>query len=259
MKTEKILKRIHKEDVMRYCNNQICHALLCVKKGHATKDQLSRLISIRYQLAHFFEEFLQHVMKTVTESSLPDNQKTALYNAVHENYLEEVGENLEYGGPHSEGRETLLNALGYDYEKWQQPLGSFQNPGVVNISVGLMIEKIKNVVDRGPIEAMTVLWYYENRISLEDGLGDYYIILSAFEKAFPEFKKPIDDYKEGDVLWHLASHAFHDTYHAQLVIDGFKNVPYTAQIHHTILSVCIELRTSFDWFWNVLWSEVNQA
>ena len=178
-------------------------------KGHATKDQLSRLIGIRYQLCSFFEEFLQHVMKTVTESSLPDNQKTALYNAVHENYLEEVGENLEYGGPHSEGRETLLNALGM-IMKMATTIRFISKSGVVNISVGLMIEKIKNIwLESRPIEAMTVLWYYENRISLEDGLGDYYIILSAFGKAFQNLKKPIDDYKEGDVLWHLASHAFH--------------------------------------------------
>ncbi len=258
MKIKTILETIHKEEVLRYRNNQIPSVLVELKQGTIQRDKLKQLIGIRYQLAHFFEGFLQHIMATVTEALLPKNQKTSLYYAVHENYLEELGENEDYGGPHSEGRETLLNALGYDYQKWQQPLGSYEHSVKINVSVSFMLKKLKEVVSRGPIEAMITLWYYENRISLEDGLGDYYILLNAFEKVFSEFKKPIDEYKEGDVLWHLASHASHDTYHAQLVVDAFGSVPYSAKLRNTILSTCIELRTSFDYFWNNISIEIKE-
>jgi hypothetical protein len=204
-----------------------------------------------------FEEFLEHVMKVVKQSKLPREIKDGLYEAAHQNYLEEKGTVIEYGGPHSEGRETLLMALGYDYDKWQQPLGTYENPGAVCEPVRVLLTHLREIVARGPIEAITALWCYENRISL-DGYGDYFILLHGFENAFPQFKKAsLEDYKEGDVFWHLASHAHHDTYHAQLAVDGLNLLPGADANVEKITTVCRDMKHLFDTFWNSLATEIE--
>jgi hypothetical protein len=90
------------------------------------------------------------------------------------------------------------------------------------------------------------LWYWENRISLSSELGDYWIILKAFETTFPEWKK--EEYAEGDIFWHLYSHAVHDEFHAKYCEDAL--VSLSAKNSKKVRGVCEKMRIFFDEFWD---------
>ena len=88
-------------------------------------------------------------------------------------------------------------------------------------------------------------------------MGDYYILLKAFEKNFPELR--LASYKEGDALWHIFSHAQHDTYHAQLAQDALNPILIERNSSERALKACLETRDAFDTFWNELYSEIKDS
>lgn len=253
---QELLHEIHYNEVARYQKNDIPLCLQFMKTGHIEKKHLKKVILYRYELSHMFVGLLEHIMKIILKSSLPNEEKQALHKAVNDNYLDEVGQ-AEYGGSHDEGRKVFIESLGENYENYSSILGTYQNPGQIHKFTFDIINIIKQIVEEGPIQAIALLWYYENRISLENGLGDYFILLRAFERTFPNWKKSnVADYKEGDPLYHLASHADHDTHHAQLCIDGLSKAKLTVDELKGVEYACIRLAVAFDHFWNQLWKEV---
>ncbi len=240
---------IHQYEVQRYKEGNIPEILKMLKNNSLTRDQLTDLISIRYEAAHFFEDILRLIIKKIKEDVSLENtvQQKLLYSA-EQNLKEELGEEEKYGGPHENGRKVLLTALGVDYEKWKGRLGTIENTLIPNVAPKKLIEEFKDVVNEGSIEAVSALWYYENRISLDGVVGDYYILLKAFEIKFPEFKK--DTYQERDVLWHIASHAHHDEFHAQIAKDGLLSLVNTVDSVEKIERACEEMRKAIDTFWN---------
>ena len=226
-----------------------------LRRNEVTQLQLITLISIRYQFAHFFEDMLRHMIAVVdtglfhrNEDPLTSKEKTSLREAATQNLQEELGELESYGGPHREGREVLLSALGVDYQKWKSNLGTYDNPGEVHESVLMLLTELKRIISTGAVEAISCLWYYENKISLDGVEGDYCILLKAFEQRFPEFKK--DDYKEGDVLWHISSHAEHDVYHAALaekaLQSGHQSYVWVEAVDYGVR----ETRMALEYFWD---------
>lgn len=250
-----LLLDIQQVEVSRYQKNDIPLCLQFLKTGYIEQKYLKKMILYRYELSHMFVGLLEHIAKVVLESSLPKEEKQSLYKAVYANYLDETGEG--YGGPHHEGRKMLIESLGENYENYVSVLGTYKKPGRVHGFTTELLDSIKQIVTQGPIQAITLLWYYENRISLENGLGDYFILLRAFERTFPQWKKAsIAEYKEGDPLYHLASHADHDTHHAQLCFDGLASILFSEDELKNIEYTCIKMTVAFDRFWNQLWKEV---
>lgn len=250
-----LLTKLHQQEVSRYQNGEIPAILKALKETAVKRDDLKKIIFIRYQVAHFFEDMLRYMIVVIrNDTTLIRDQQEALVSAASQNLKEELGEFVEYGGPHREGREVLLSALGIDYQDWSKNLGTYNSPGNVSHAVKDLILSIKEIISRGAIEAITALWYYENRISLDGVLGDYYILLHAFETQFPEFKKPA--YTEGDALWHIASHANHDEYHAGLAEDALHKVMSLCGSQQKILTTFEDMKKACDDFWNEIEKEL---
>ncbi len=232
MNVKEILNGWYEADMERHRLNQIPEILHRMKQGELTREQLISIIGVRYQAAHFFEEMLEDMHFAIhqgrfrtMEGEFPWPEcKEALRAAVLTNLSEERGEIAEYGGPHSNARKVFLEALGVDYEKWQPDPCGYNSPERLDELVAYVLGQMQFAIHCGAIEAVAALWYYENRISLDGVHGDYCILLKAFEGAFPEFKKPQGSYKEGDPLWHLASHAQHDEHHAKLAEDALSTL-----------------------------------
>jgi hypothetical protein len=160
-----------------------------------------------------------------------------------------LGLNPEYGGPHTEGREVLLTALGVDYDNWKRDLGSYENLGNLSKVASDLIVTLREIIDEDPITAVAMLYYYEERISL-DHMGDYYKLLAGLETLYPEFKK--DKYLEGDAFWHVYSHADHDEHHAQLAKDGLLAAVKSRYDLDKVLNGMQKAKIALDQFWNGL-------
>ena len=253
MKIRSILEKISKREIELHRKGNIPFLLLALKKSELSRSDLVNLISKRYQLANMFEGFLKHIMQKIEESTMEEKLKNLFYQAVYQNYLEETTVS-NYGQPHWKGRKKLLIELGINYNNWVKEIGSYEKPDKVCIAVKTILKQMKRIVNKGPIEALTALWYYENRISLSDELGDYYLILNNFEKMYPEFKKA--KYTEEDALWHIASHAEHDTYHSELAIKGLEGLDSNKENKKIIKNTCEEMRKYFYDFWGNLF-EIN--
>lgn len=214
-------------EVVRYETSKIPEILFEMDRGGLSREQLITVISIRYQVAHFFEDMLREMLRIVARGTyregmcpLDPEVVQAFRKAITTNLREELGEIGDYGGPHKEGRKVFLTALGVDYDAWKQPLGTYHRLGTLHESAKSLVSRLQWIISRGAVEALAALWYYECRIALNRRHGDYHILLRAFEGQFPEFKKPDREYREGDVLWHLHSHAVHDECHARLAADA---------------------------------------
>ncbi len=250
-----ILNIIHIEEIDRSSTGGIPALLKALQKNSIDKKHLIGIISRRYQVAHFFEDMLRYMIDVIrNDGELSEAAQKGLFFAVEQNLKEELGEVAEYGGPHREGRRIFLTALGFDYQLWSRDLGMYDKLGILYPSARKLIEFIREVISRGSVEAVAALWYYENRISLDGIHGDYYILLSAFEKQFPEFKKT--KYQEGDALWHLASHAQHDEYHAQLAENGLHAVASRTEVMNRITTTCRDMQIAFDTFWEDVYAEL---
>lgn len=240
-----LLQSIHITEIDRYKQDNIPKLLLRLKTNQVGRDELIQIISTRYQVAHFFEDWLRLILKIIDSSNLLIEIKKFLQNAVEQNLKEELGEVKEYGGPHKDGRSTLLKALGIDPVVWKKNIGNYTHLGELEIASKNLINSMKTIAKQGPFEAVIALWYYENRISLDGKLGDYYLLLSAFEHRYPEYHKNI--YIEGDALYHIASHAKHDTYHAKLAEDAIVKCGVSDEI---VEKVCNQAQKAIDVFWN---------
>ncbi len=259
---EMMLEKAFHFDVDRYKrNDRIPEILFRMKQCEVSRTQLTHIISVRYQAAHFFEDMLRRIIEVVNRGQhrLPQrwpiidtNTRTVLREAVTINLAEELGQMAEYGGPHHEGREVFLTALGIDYVSWKAKLGTYNDLGDLDPSVRFLVNRMKWIIELGPLEALVALWYYENRISMDHTQGDYHILLRAFEVAFPEFKKPESKYVEGDPLWHIASHADHDEHHAQLARDALMKVEGVPLFFESIENGILETRKAIDFFWCLL-------
>ncbi len=259
MKNKKRLKallKIHNKEVADARMNKLPRILLDLKENKLSRDKLIQIISTRYQVAHFFEDMLRLIINIIkNESYIPNNIRTKLLYSAEQNLKEELGEIIEYGGPHQTGREVFLNSLGIDYCEWKKNLGTYEDFGRVATSAKKLLKKLKSLISKGAVEAVSTLWYYENRISLDGINGDYHILLNAFEERFPEFKK--EKYTEGDPLWHIASHSNHDEYHAQIAEAGLTECTSISGTEKKIISTCIEAKKVLDTFWNDCYKEIK--
>jgi hypothetical protein len=223
MQTKDILRR-WTDACLNECRlNQIPEILYRMNRGELERQQLVEVITVRYQVAHFFEAMLEQMLRVIDagrfrekDGQLYPDVIPALRHAVAQNLREERGEAEEYGGPHAKGRAALLQALGVDYAQWQNLLGTYEHLGALDEFAKYAVTQLKYFTSLGGIEAVSILWHYEWSISRDGVCGDYCVLLRAFEHAFPEFANPSGLYREGDPLWHLYSHARHDEYHAEL-------------------------------------------
>lgn len=257
-----MLAKAFQFDVDRYeRNDRIPEVLFRMKQGEVNREQLTQIISVRYQAAHFFEDMLRRIVEVVNCRQhrrpqrwplIDTGTSTALCEAATVNLAEELGQMAEYGGPHREGREVFLTALGIDYVTWKAKLGTYENMGELDPAARFLVNRMRWIIELGPVEALVALWYYENRISMDHMQGDYHILLHAFETAFPEFKRPNGKYVEGDPLWHIASHADHDEHHAQLAKDALVKVEEIPLVFESIENGVLETRKAVDFFWCLL-------
>lgn len=240
------LKSIHTNEVARYMSGNTPSLLFRLKNKEVSKEELIQIVQIRYQAAHFFEDWLRLIITVVSNSSLSPSEKQTLSHAAKQNLREELGEVEIYGGPHRDGRIVQLEALGINPDTWAKELGTYNKLGDVHPAAKHLIESLRVIANRGPVEAITALWYYENRISLDGVNGDYCLLLHALESKFPELYK--EEYVEGDALYHIASHAKHDEYHAKLAEDALEASGSATE--HVITEVCDSVRIAVDRFWN---------
>jgi len=242
----KILRKIHIDEVARYTSGNIPSLLLKLKNKTVTREELIQIVQIRYQAANFFEDWLRLIIDTVRNSSLSRTEKETLSYAAEQNLREELGEVEIYGGPHRNGRIIQLEALGIDPETWTKDLGTYDKLGNVHPAARHLIESLKAIINRGPVEAITALWYYENRISLDGVNGDYCLLLHALESKFPELYK--EKYIEGGALYHISSHAEHDEFHAKLAEDALETS--TLAKENIIIETCGSVQVIVDRFWD---------
>ena len=253
---ENILGSFFRGEVRRYSLNEIPEILYRMKRGELSREQLISIVSTRYQIAHFFEEMLREMIRIIERGTFREGTWPLKPYAIEElrkaaavNLSEELGEVKEYGGPHREGREVFLTTLGVDYKKWKSVLGTYDNIGEIDPGARTFLLRMKWIISLGAVEAISALWYYENRISLDHVHGDYHILLHAFEEKFPEFKKPGGKYQEGDALWHIYSHADHDEHHANLAKNALKVIEGRGFWHESIENGVHETMKATDYFW----------
>ncbi len=248
-------------EIVRYEASKIPEILFKMNRGELSREQLITVITVRYQAAHFFEDMLHEMLRIVAKGKyrkgtcwLDPGVIQAFRKAIATNLSDELGNVNSYGGgPHREGRKVFLSALGVDYEAWKQPLGTYDSLGKVDEAARSLIVHLRWIIGHGAIEALAVLWYYECRIALDRRHGDYHILLRAFEGQFPEFKKPDRSYREGDVLWHLHSHAAHDEYHAKLAENALSTLEEFPGVWRESMEFGFqETLCAFENFWNGL-------
>ena len=249
--TERAIDSFHAGEVERYKRGEFPEILKRIEASDISKEKMVEVISTRYQVAHFFEDMLRRIIRGVEASELATNVKAALIHSVQVNLNEELGEVAEYGGPHREGREVLLNALGVDYETWKKDLGIYENLGKLNPIARELVESLKRIIDTDPIAAVAMLYSYEDKISL-DGVGDYHKLLAGLEKLYPELAKADSKYVEGDALWHIYSHADHDEHHAALAKSGLVESVSTEADLSKLQTGMTRAKIALDTFWNNL-------
>lgn len=245
---ERILRIFYEDDLKRYQRGvKIPTVLKLLKSDYLNRAVLRELIIKRCELAHFFEDQLRYIIEIIKKSDISINLRPKFLKAVEQNLDEELGKISEYGNrAHKDDRAIFLNALGVDYTIWSSALGNYDGLGQVHLATKFIISAVRPLIALGPIAALTVLWYWEHRLS-RGGEGEFFIFLRAFEKKFPEFKK--DSYQEGDVLWWLSSHADHDTYHAQLAADALKSIETDNNLVQWILRT---MDNYFEIYWYLL-------
>lgn len=184
------------------------------------------IVARRYQAAHFFEDMLRLILKEIAAArDLSPRAKQALDHSVRANLEEEIGQSGDYGGePHSQGRRQLLEALGYDYERWVEGLGTYDALGNLHPSAEYLVSGLRGLVKIHPIVGVAVLMHYEDRISFIKGKkqkGDYPELLGTLEDS-ATFRRSHhgEPYPPDHPLYHLWSHSQHDVRHAQLALDG---------------------------------------
>lgn len=241
-----ILRHIHTGEIERYKSDKIPSLLVKLKNKKVTKDDLIQIINVRYQAAHFFEDWLRFIIYIIKISSLFLKQKEVLSYAVEQNLKEELGEVEIYGGPHKNGRFIQLKALGIDPKVWIKDIGTYQNLKKIHPAARHLIQTLKKIAQTGPVEAVTALWYYENRISLDGVNGDYCLLLNTLESRFPDLYK--EKYIEGDALYHIYSHSKHDEYHAKLAEDALDTLDFIDE--DIVIKTCDLVRTAIDRFWD---------
>lgn len=243
------LASVHGIECLRYQTNSLPNTLKNLKNNSYSQDELKVLICRRYQLAHLFEQMLEYMLEQVKNKTRfwPKAKKGKFLFAIEQNILEEKGGVAEYGKAHIEGRKIILNALAVDYNQEYAKIGSFDNPTGIPAARSFF-EKIKSLIDLGSVETLVVLWYYENRICLSENLGDYWIMLRSFENKFPQWTKEV--YVEGDIFWHLYSHAVHDEFHAQYCEDALALL--SAKNSKKIKNLCRKMQEIFDEFWEAI-------
>lgn len=259
MKTRDILHKWRTFDQRRYERNKIPEILYRLRVGELTRGQLVSVISVRYQVADLFEDMLEHMLRVIDKGRHRSNDQqlsepviSALRKAVEENLAEERGEVPEYGGPHRDARKVFLQALGINYAVWKNTRADlYQNLEGMNENARYLVSQMRRIIGEGGVEAVSVLWYYENRISLGGEDGDYCFLLRNFERSFHEFRKPQGVYVEGDPFWHLYSHSRHDANHADMAaaalasLDGTTGM-WSDSIDSSIQSVVLAI----DNFWH---------
>ncbi|MDO8620404.1 MAG: hypothetical protein Q7R64_03610 [bacterium] len=255
MNVENKLNQWFRFETERYRRNRIPEIVFAMKQHMLSCQQLREVVSVRYEVAHYFILMLSHMLHVIETGTYREGSckvskvvKDALHFAVTENLKEENGDVPAYGGPHYKGRALLLSALGFNYENWSARLGTYGNLIRVDPSARYLVAEMKKTIELGAVEAVSALWYYEMRITL-----DYPILLSALEKKFPELLKDDGTYREGDALWHLASHARHDEHHAKLAEDALALLSGTPGMWGDSMEHGAR-RTLFavDNFWNLL-------
>lgn len=218
----------------------------------------------RYALAHFFVGMLERMQETIEKgknrySKIQGEQRENLLLAVTKNLDEELGKVEGYGGPHINGRKDFLKYFDHDYEDLYGKIGSFDCPIDTNLlsSRPAYVEFANSVNELftvggchdHSVMAVAILWYYENRISLDGIHGDYPILLKALKKSFPILKK--ETYAEGDPLYHIWSHAQHDPCHAKYCEDALISLPN--EYAKDVLHACSQMRFLFDNFWEEIY------
>ena len=222
---------------------------------------LEQVLIRRYALSHFFIGMLERMRDVIKNgekgsSKIQGVERAHLLLAVTKNLQEELGENEQYGGPHINSRINFLKHLGYDYDALYGSIGSFNNP--IRSSVLTQrepyVEFINSVRDLFTcggkdlgVAAVTVLWYWENRISLGDELGDYCLLLNAFEKGRNGTGKTQKEYKETEPFYHLWSHAKHDPFHAKDCRDPLSALP--DEYAPLVAEICNRMRMLTDKYW----------
>lgn len=253
-RAERAIDAAHFDEVDRYEAGEFPEILRRIEKGQITKEQMTAVMSTRYQVAHFFEDMLCRIIKNVEASDLEPEAKEALLQSVQVNLNEELGIESNYGGPHKEGREALLSALGINYEEWKRDLGEYDNLGKLDPVARQLVESLKKIADRDPITAVAMLNLYEDRISLGT-IGDYYKLLSGLEKLYPKLAK--EEYVEGDAFWHVYSHADHDEHHADMAKHGILLAVRNQEDVAKISAGLSETKAALDKFWYDLGKEIK--
>jgi len=241
--------------IRRYAKKETPEILIGLQENQFSREELVKILCTRYQAAHFFVGMLEHMLQSIDRGTYRDKDRLdpslipIFRSVVADNLSEELGLKKGYGGPHSEGRKNLLEALGVDYDAWAAPLGTYDVPGPgVHEGVGYILHQVKGVIACGAVEALTVLWYYENRITL-----DYPLLLHAFEYRFPTLRRTDGRYAERDPLWHLASHAEHDSGHARTAVYALARLQgLPGMWHESIENGVHETWKGVENFWNLL-------
>lgn len=243
--------------VERYRSGQAPRLLQRIASGSLTRPQLTEVISIRYQVAHFFEDMLRCLIHVIDDASdISDEARPQLRHAVQANLDDELGK-AGYGSqPHLEGRRDMLQALGIDYDQWSSQLGTYNHFGDVRpAALGLLV-RMRHAVMLHPLAGVAALLEYEHRISLH-GAGDYWMLLQGLEKLFPELCPHGRGYREGDPFWHIFSHAQHDDHHAKLAEDGLVAAIRNENDAMPIFSGLVIARYAVDCFWIDLESAIG--
>ena len=221
-----------------------------------TREQLLGVLSIRYQPAHLFELVIESLLCQIQQEG---STCAPLADALRKNLAEEKAEGgADYGPPHVLGRRAFFIALGLDYQAWEAHLGkNVDDLSGCNESVRELIGSYKALIQEGALSGGTAMLYWEGRIPRLD-----YTLL--IERVNAEFGFPLvvgklskDTRMEAiPAMWHLVSHAKHDEFHEEDLINGVvESITSEADIELVKKSLRAA-RAAWDTFWVNLISEV---
>jgi hypothetical protein len=215
------------------------------------RSQMRVLVSVRYQMATFFEDLLSRLIDKVRVNvdSLSDDLVGKILSVLEHNLLEERGMQLgdkegEYQRPHFEDRKCLLEALGYDYEQWRAGLGFIDFFGeTLHFLVRSLLVRYKELIDGNWMRGLAGMYVYERRIPV-----DYKLLHSALEHAFVRELMGMD--QPGQPLYHLASHVRGDVWHADELAGALVFALRSGRgSYDNVDQGVIEARDAWDQFW----------
>lgn len=220
------------------------------------RTQLLKVLTIRYQPAHFFERVIDHLLNAIEQEG---KGRQPLVDALERNLQEERAEGgADYGPAHVLGRRAFFQALGIDYWAWEAGLGGdIQNLSGLSPAAAYLVGFYRTLIETSPLAGGAGMLYWEGRIPRLD----YTLLLGRVDETFGfppvEGMLPRATSQEDiPARWHLQSHAEHDVYHEKELIDGVVESIRTPEEAVLVKTALLASRLAWDRFWIDLREEI---